>query len=86
MHAADGSFNAGDGSHMAGLSNPVIVARANCDRSAQRLGELPFGSSAVASSSDQEKSKDDAYVRTAYKRLATMLMVFMTPSLMIPTG
>jgi len=26
MHAADGSFNAGDGSHVASLSNPVIVA------------------------------------------------------------
>ena len=74
MHAADGSFDAGDGQHMAGLSNLVVVARANCDRSAQRRGELALGSSASASSSDQEKKKNDAYVRSAYGSVGTMLI------------
>ena len=86
MHAADASFDAGDGQHMAGLSNLVVVARANCDRSAQRLGELALGSSASASSSDQEKKKNDAYVRSAYGCVGTMLMIFPLPSLMLPSA
>ena len=54
----------------------VIVARTNCDLSAQRLGELALGSSAGASSSDREKSKNEAWVRSSYGRLSAMLMVF----------
>ena len=86
MHVADASFDAGDGQHMAGLSNLVVVACVNCDRSAQRLGELALGSSASASSSDQEKKKNDAYVRSAYGRVGTMLMIFPLPSLMLPSA
>ena len=61
MHAADASFDEGNALHMAGLSNLVVVARANCDRSAQRLGELALGSTAGASASDQETKKEDMW-------------------------
>jgi len=86
MHAADASFDEGNALHMAGLSNLVVVARANCDRSAQRLGELALGSTAGASASDQETKKKDAWARAAYGRLATMLMIFAMPVLMLPTS
>ena len=48
MQTADGSLDATDARHMAGLSNLVVVAR--CDRSAQRLGELALGSPGTSSS------------------------------------
>jgi hypothetical protein len=86
MRAADASFDEGNALHMAGLSNLVVVARANCDRSAQRLGELALGFTAGASASGQETKKKDAWARAAYGRLATMLMIFAMPVLVLPTS